>query len=167
MSETKNSEYIRGVSLENLEKLARIIKENGLEEIKITDKSVIIKGKRCPPPPPAQHSPSEVPLINLPFIKDTTPVKEAYAEKNVQSDEEISGNAVRSPIVGTYYGAPAPGKPPFVREGQSVKKGDVIMIIESMKLMNEVQSEFDGIVKKILVKDGESVEYDQTIMIIG
>ncbi len=165
MSEKNSGEYIYGVSLENLEKLARIVKENGLEEIKITDESVIIKGRRCPPP--AQHSPSEVPLINMPFIKDTPTVKEAYAEKNVQSDEEISGNAVRSPLVGTYYGAPAPGKPPFVKEGQSVKKGDVIMIIESMKLMNEVQSEFDGTVKKILVKDGEPVEYDQTIMIIG
>lgn len=167
MSEKNSGEYIYGVSLENLEKLARIVKENGLEEIKITDESVIIKGKRCPPPSPAQHSPSEVPLINMPFIKDIPTVKEAYAQKNERSDEEISGNAVRSPIVGTYYGAPAPGKPPFVQVGQSVKKGDVIMIIESMKLMNEVQSEFDGIVKKILVKDGEPVEYDQAIMIIG
>ncbi len=73
---------------------------------------------------------------------------------------------VKSPIVGTFYAASAPDKPPFVTVGQQVKKGDVIMIIESMKLMNEVQSEFDGTVAEILVKNGEAVEFDQPIMII-
>ena len=62
--------------------------------------------------------------------------------------------------------APSPDKPPFVKVGDTVKKGDVIMIIESMKLMNEVQSEFDGVVERILVTDGQAVEFDQPIMII-
>ena len=73
---------------------------------------------------------------------------------------------MKSPIVGTYYGAPSPEKPPFVKVGDTVKKGDVIMIIESMKLMNEVQSDYSGTVKEILVQNGEAVEYDQPIMII-
>ena len=80
--------------------------------------------------------------------------------------EEISGNTVKSPIVGTFYAAPAPDKAPFVTEGKAVKKGDVLFIIESMKLMNEIQSEFDGTVKKILVQDGQPVEYGQPILII-
>ncbi len=74
------------------------------------------------------------------------------------------GNIVKSPIVGTFYAAPAPDKAPFVTIGKQVKKGDVIMIIESMKLMNEVQSEFDGTVEEIMVENGEAVEFDQPIM---
>ena len=77
-----------------------------------------------------------------------------------------SGNIVKAPIVGTYYRSASPDKPPFVKIGDKVKKGDVIMIIESMKLMNEVQSEFDGVVERILVADGQAVEFDQPIMII-
>ncbi len=74
------------------------------------------------------------------------------------------GKIVKSPIVGTYYSAPAPDKPPFVKVGQKVKKGDVLMIIESMKLMNEIASEFDGVVAEILVENGTPVEFDQPIM---
>ena len=80
--------------------------------------------------------------------------------------QQVSGNVVKSPIVGTFYAAASPEKPPFVTVGQQVKKGDVLMIIESMKLMNEVQSEFDGTVAEILVKNGEAVEFDQPIMVI-
>ncbi|MCX7658310.1 MAG: acetyl-CoA carboxylase biotin carboxyl carrier protein [Oscillospiraceae bacterium] len=74
------------------------------------------------------------------------------------------GKIVKSPIVGTYYSSPAPDKPPFVKVGQKVKKGDVLMIIESMKLMNEIASEFDGVVAEILVENGTPVEFDQPIM---
>ncbi len=77
-----------------------------------------------------------------------------------------SGTTVKAPIVGTYYAASAPGKPPFVTVGQRIKKGDVIMIIETMKLMNEIQSDIDGVVSKIFVKDGQAVEFDQPIMVI-
>ncbi len=74
------------------------------------------------------------------------------------------GNLVKSPIVGTYYSAPAPDKAPFVTVGQKVKKGDTLMIIESMKLMNEINSEFDGTVAEIMVSSGAAVEFDQPIM---
>lgn len=90
----------------------------------------------------------------------------AGAAAPAPKEEEISGNTVKSPIVGTFYAAPAPDKPPFVTEGKAVHKGDVLFIIESMKLMNEIQSEFDGTVKKILVQDGQPVEYGQPILII-
>ena len=73
---------------------------------------------------------------------------------------------VKSPIVGTFYAAPSPDKAPYVTAGKQVKKGDVLFIIESMKLMNEIQSEYDGTVKKILVQDGQGVEYGQPILII-
>ena len=73
---------------------------------------------------------------------------------------------MRSPIIGTFYSAASPDKPPFVSIGQSVKKGDVLFIVESMKLMNEIKSEYDGVVRELLVQNGESVDYNQPIMVI-
>lgn len=149
---------IYDIDIETVEKLAGIVSSNELSEITVRDgeKSITIKGKKNPPPPPpvmpmGMPAPASVPAMNAP------------AEK---APEEITGNVVKSPIVGTFYAAPSPDKPAFVQVGDRVKKGDVIMIIESMKLMNEVQSDFDGVVEKILVSDGQAVEYDQPIMII-
>lgn len=81
-------------------------------------------------------------------------------------EEEISGNVVKSPIIGTFYASAAPDKPPYVTVGKTVQEGDVLFIIESMKLMNEVTSEFSGTVEKILVQNGQAVEYGQPIMVI-
>lgn len=80
--------------------------------------------------------------------------------------EEPEGKVVKSPLVGTYYAKPAPDKTDFVTPGQEVKKGDVLFIIESMKLMNEIQSEYSGVVREILVNNGQMVEYGQPILII-
>lgn len=88
----------------------------------------------------------------------------------VSTEEEAPahvGTPVVSPIVGTFYAASSPEKPPFVTVGSQVKKGDVLFIIESMKLMNEIASEVDGTVQEICVKNGEAVEYGQPIMYIG
>lgn len=146
---------IYNIDIETIEKLAGIVSSNELSEITVRDgeKSVTIKGKKCPPPPPS------MPMgISVPAPAITAPAEE--------KTETISGNVVKSPIVGTFYAAPSPEKPAYVKVGDMVKKGDVIMIIESMKLMNEVQSDFDGVVAEILVSDGQAVEYDQPIMII-
>lgn len=83
---------------------------------------------------------------------------------NAAEKREAAGKIVKSPIVGTYYNAPSPEKPPFVAVGQKVKKGDVLMIIESMKVMNEVPSEFDGTVAEIMVANGSAVDFDQPLM---
>ena len=115
----------------------------------------------------------EIVIESNPFKNSINSVKNSSVADNVvdQSDakkpeEVLSGNVVKSPIVGTFYSTPSPGKPPFVKVGDKVNKGDVIYIIESMKLMNEVKSEFTGVVKEILVESGESVEYGQPIMVI-
>ena len=89
------------------------------------------------------------------------------AQAAEQAKPAVSGKEVKAPIVGTFYAAPSPTEAPFVSVGDRVKKGDTIFIIESMKVMNEVQSEFDGVVKEILVESGDAVEFDQTVMIIG
>ncbi|RIH90193.1 Biotin carboxyl carrier protein of acetyl-CoA carboxylase [Calidithermus terrae] len=73
---------------------------------------------------------------------------------------------VKAPIVGTFYRAPSPDAEPFVKEGDTVKKGQVLCIIEAMKLMNEIESEVAGVVRKVLVNNGEPVEYGQVLFII-
>ncbi|RTG92515.1 acetyl-CoA carboxylase biotin carboxyl carrier protein [Thermus scotoductus] len=84
-----------------------------------------------------------------------------------EAKDECAGCVeVRAPIVGTFYRAPAPDAPPYVEEGDRVEKGQVLCIIEAMKLMNEIESEVSGIVKKILVKNGEPVEYGQPLFLI-
>lgn len=152
------------VKIEFIEQLAELVKAKDLGEITVADgeEVVTIKGKKCPPPPPMGGVP--MPPMGIPA---GMPAAAPVMQQNAQAEAPaVSGNVVKSPIVGTFYAASAPDKPPFVTVGQQVKKGDVIMIIESMKLMNEVQSEFDGTVAEILVKNGEAVEFDQPIMII-
>ena len=154
------------VKIEFIEQLAELVKAKDLGEITVADgeEVVTIKGKKCPPPPPLMGG-APIPPMGMPLVQ--APVMQQPAQQTAKAEAPaVSGNVVKSPIVGTFYAASAPDKPPFVTVGQQVKKGDVIMIIESMKLMNEVQSEFDGTVSEILVKNGEAVEFDQPIMII-
>ena len=150
------------VGIETIEKLADIINKKELSELTIADgdKTITIKGKKAAPVFAAPAAAAVSTPISAPSAVETLPPSEA------STASEISGKLVKSPIVGTFYAAPSPDKPPFVRVGDEVKKGDVIMIIESMKLMNEIQSDYDGIVDKILVSDGQAVEYDQPIMVI-
>ena len=81
------------------------------------------------------------------------------AEKVVSEKVKETGNLVTSPLVGTFYAAPSQDSQPFVKKGDVVKKGQVLAIVEAMKLMNEIESEFEGIVADILVENGQSVEY--------
>lgn len=142
------------IDIETIEKLADIVNGKELSEITVSDgdKTITIKGRKCMPVP----MPPAPPLSAVP----------AAAEKTAPKNEAVNGNIVKSPIVGTFYASPSPDKAPFVKVGDKVSKGDIIMIIESMKLMNEIQSDFDGVVEQILVSDGQAVEFDQPLMII-
>ena len=144
------------IDLETIEKLADIINKKELSELTITngENTITLRGRKCMPPMPPMAG------AHMHTVESTLAASEASMA------EEVSGKIVKSPIVGTFYSAPSPDKPPFVKTGDEVKKGDIIMIIESMKLMNEIQSEFDGTVEQILVSDGQAVEFDQPIMII-
>ena len=89
-------------------------------------------------------------------------------EESKQSSQEVENIVyVKSPLVGTFYRAPSPTSPPFVQQGQKVKKGDILCIIEAMKVMNEIKSDYDGIVKEILVENGKPVEFGQVLFIIS
>ena len=92
--------------------------------------------------------------------------KEINSNKNIEGQNNISGIEVTSPIIGTAYHAPEPGAKKFVEVGKKIKKGDTVMIVEAMKTMNHVPSSSDGTVKKILVADGQPVEFGQTLIIL-
>ena len=92
----------------------------------------------------------------------------APAQDNAQQEKEetLDGNVVKSPLVGTFYNAPSPDAEPYVKVGDTVKIGQVLAIVEAMKLMNEIESEFDGTVEKILVSNEEVVEFGQPLFVI-
>ncbi len=99
------------------------------------------------------------------------PVAQASASAPVapaisENSEAVSGNVVKSPLVGIFYSAAAPGEEPFVKVGDTVKKGQVLGIVEAMKLMNEIESDFDGVVKQILVDNEQMVEFGQPMFVI-
>ncbi|MGN0613538.1 MAG: acetyl-CoA carboxylase biotin carboxyl carrier protein [Porcipelethomonas sp.] len=150
------------LTLNEIEKLADKVNNGSLSKIKIADEKGEItieketKAAVMPPMPPVMNMVSQA--------ASAAASDQAAAESSVSAAE---GNVVKAPIVGTYYAAPGPDKEPFVTVGKQVKKGDVIMIIESMKLMNEVTSEFDGVVREILVENGSPLEFEQPVMIIG
>ena len=96
------------------------------------------------------------------------PVMENEASGNTGAAAEApEGQIVKSPLVGTFYAAPAEDADPFVTEGKAVKKGQTLGIVEAMKLMNEIESDFAGTVTEILVENGQAVEYGQPLMVIG
>ena len=144
-------------TIECVEALAKIVKDNDLGKLKISteDIDIVIEGKRCLPPMPAMM-PAAVPAASVAVA--------ATAAESAPVEAVLSGNIVTSPIVGTFYAAPSPDKPPFVKVGDTVNAGDVVCIIESMKLMNEINCEFSGKVAEIYVNNGEPVEFGQKIM---
>ena len=96
-------------------------------------------------------------------IENTSDREDYEIPKVEKKEEKTAGKIITSPMVGTFYMKPSPNADPYVKVGQKVKKGDVLCIIEAMKLMNEIEAEFDGEIKEILVKDGESVEYGKPL----
>ena len=138
-------------TIECIEKLMKKMNENGMTSLQISNDDIDIKLEKAVAPvyaaPVANYAAAPVAATT-----EATPAK------------AIVGNVVKSPIVGTFYNSPAPDKAAFVSVGQKVKKGDVLLIVESMKLMNEITSEFDGTVAEIYVETSSAVEYDQPLM---
>ena len=130
-----------------IKELVSCLEENKLSELEYSEKDIKIKV--------ARNSINDTSKIQL--IQNTNETK----EKKI-----ISGTEIKSPIIGTAYLAPEPGGKKFVEIGKNIKKGDTVMIVEAMKTMNHVPSPKDGVVKKIIVDDGQPVEFGQTLVIL-
>jgi len=146
---------------EYIEKLAKIINDNSLTEISLEDGEQAITIRKDLPEVVVGAS---APVVSAPA---SAPVTQAPAQKTEeQAEAEPQGKAITSPMVGTFYSASAPDAPAFVEVGSEVKVGDVVCIIEAMKLMNEIKSEQAGKVVKICVKNGDPVEFGQVLMYV-
>ena len=130
-----------------IKELSDYLKEFSLTEIEITEKDTKIKVAR-----------------NL--VKGNDEIQVVQNTNEIKEKEIISGTEIKSPIIGTAYLAPEPGGKKFVEIGKKIKKGDTVMIVEAMKTMNHVPSSKDGVVKKIVVDDGQPVEFGQTLIIL-
>jgi acetyl-CoA carboxylase biotin carboxyl carrier protein len=150
-------------TIEEIKELAKAVSEYKLEKIRIKtdDGELVIAGAA---PQPVQVVQQSAISAGVPVVQSAVSSVQAEVQETPDKEEIPVGNIVKAPIVGTFYAAASPDEPPYVKIGDTVKKGDVLMIIESMKLMNEVTSDFDGVVEEILVSNGEAVEYDQPLM---
>jgi acetyl-CoA carboxylase biotin carboxyl carrier protein len=144
------------LDLEIISEIIRIFKESDIAKLELSTKDFKIKLSKFGE---FQAVPT-ISLNNLQPTQATQPPKEA---PKVEVKEEKNIHIVKSPIVGTFYRAPAPGAKPSVEVGSRVKKGDVLCIIEAMKIMNEIKSDVDGIIEEILVENGQPVEYGQPL----
>lgn len=139
------------MNIDEIRALAAIVKENGLESLQVTEGelSVLLQmPKAAAPCAPTAPVPSAAPAAGV-----------APAEGAANS----TGKEILSPMVGMFYAAPSPDSQPFVRPGDAVKKGDVLCIIEAMKLMNEITAEEDGVIAEVLVDNGQVVEFSQPL----
>ena len=148
------------IDMDAIAHLADLVAQKDLGEITITDgsKTITVKGKKSLPPMP----------VGMPAVPAAAaPAAAAPSAAAPAAPAKPEGNVVKAPLVGTYYAAPSPDQKPFVQVGDTVKKGDVILIIESMKLMNEVTAETDGTILEICVQNGQVVEYGSELFRIG
>ena len=136
-----------------IKELSDYLKEFNLTEIEITEKDTKIKVSK-----------NNVSISNQPQV--VSPSSTVTSSASSQTQNIKSGTEITSPIIGTAYHAPEPGAKKFVEIGKKIKKGDTIMIVEAMKTMNHVPSTNDGVVKKILVNDGQPVEFGQPLIVL-
>ena len=150
------------MDLRKLKKLIDLVQESGIAELEITEGEEKVRINRVGVPGhPGMMSMSQ-PAAAMP-----APVAAAVAAPVPEVPAEPEGHVVKSPMVGTFYRSSAPGAKPFIEIGQNINAGETLCIIEAMKLLNEIEADQSGVVKKVLVENGQPVEYGQPLFIIG
>jgi acetyl-CoA carboxylase biotin carboxyl carrier protein len=153
------------MDLRKLKKLIDLVQESGIAELEITEGEEKVKiVKSVAPGAPA--APHPMPVAAPAPVAHAMPVSAPPAASTEPAPGQ-DGHVVKAPMVGTFYRSPSPDAKAFVEVGQAVKEGDTICIIEAMKLMNEIEADAGGIVKAILVENGQPVEYGQPLFILG
>lgn len=164
------------MEVEQIIKLMEAVSKNGLTEFSYEEDGTVLKLKKSNGKV-QQVQPQYIMMGNqmpqTPVMPAAIPAGAASAAPEEQGTEVSEaetipeGNVVSCPLVGTFYAASSPDAEPFVQVGDTVKKGQVLGIVEAMKLMNEIESEYDGVVKAILVNNGDLVEFGQDMFVIG
>ncbi|AWF79769.1 acetyl-CoA carboxylase biotin carboxyl carrier protein [Microbulbifer sp. A4B17] len=154
------------MDIRKIKKLIELLEESDIGELEIKEGEESVRISRgvsgaTQPVAPIYSAPP------APVAAPAAPVPSApAAPAEKESKPAISGHAVKSPMVGTYYAAPSPGAEPFVKVGQQVKVGDVVCIVEAMKMMNQIEADKAGTIESILLEDGQPVEFDQPLVTI-
>ena len=146
------------MDIRKVKKLIELIEKSDIAEIEIKEGDEGVRISRLSSSAPVQ-------MVSAP-APTAAAIAPAGAEPASTAEPVLSGNVIRSPMVGTFYRSPSPSSPVFVEVGQSVKLGDVLCIVEAMKMMNQIESDHAGVIEAILVEDGEPVEFDQPLMTI-
>lgn len=148
------------MDIRKVKKLIELLEESNIDELEIKEGEESVRISR--------NSGRITQMIAAPMqqMAPAAPIAAPVAAPAAASTPQHNGHVVRSPMVGTFYRSPSPGSPSFIEVGKSVKVGDVICIIEAMKMMNQIQAEKSGVIEAILVEDGQPLEFDQPIITI-
>lgn len=153
-----------------IEKLMELMRKHGMQEVSIADEKEEIR-ITAPAAPTMPFHMASIPAMATVQNSLTHPVASAAPTEASPANQAVrnataTGKMIKSPFVGTFYRSSQPGSQPFVSVGQRVKKGEVLCIVEAMKMMNEIESEVDGVIKEILVENEHPVEFDQPLFIV-
>jgi acetyl-CoA carboxylase biotin carboxyl carrier protein len=162
------------MDLDQLKRILELVREHEISEFEVEQNGLRLKIRKDAAGPVATPLPAALPTVVMAATPAVAPVVAAAAAPAAataatpaeSADTEIELAVVKSPIVGTFYRSPEPGTPPFVEVGTTVKKGQVLCIIEAMKLMNEIDCEYDGEIVNIYAENGQPVQYNERLFAI-
>lgn len=153
------------MDIRKIKKLIELVEESGISELEISEGEESVRISRAAPAAsfPVMQQAYAAPVQQPALSAAVAPVA---AEAAPAAATEISGHIVRSPMVGTFYRTPSPDAKAFIEVGQKVNVGDTLCIVEAMKMMNQIEADKAGVVKAILLKDGDAVEFDEPLVVI-
>jgi acetyl-CoA carboxylase biotin carboxyl carrier protein len=152
------------MDIRKVKKLIEMLEESSLNELEIKEGEESVKLVKSVGI--VQQSQVSAPLSTIQPLDESSSVAPNENSEDDTKEQIILGKSINSPMVGTFYNSPNPGADAFVKVGDSVSEGDVLCIIEAMKMMNEVKSDFNGTIKEILISDSEPVEYGEVLFVI-
>ncbi|WP_133544512.1 acetyl-CoA carboxylase biotin carboxyl carrier protein [Mesocricetibacter intestinalis] len=153
------------MDIRKIKKLIELVEESGIMELEISEGEESVRISRgAPAPSSVQYTLPAAAPAPAPSVAPAAQAAPAAAPS--LPAEELSGYLIRSPMVGTFYRSPSPEAKAFVEVGQAVKVGDALCIVEAMKMMNRIEADKAGVVKAILINDGDAVEFDEPLIVI-
>jgi acetyl-CoA carboxylase biotin carboxyl carrier protein len=155
------------MDLRKLKTLIDLVQQSGIAELEITEGEERVRISRGQPGGPPPAAPVQAYTMVPPPVPVAAGAPAAQRAEGGEAAAPAEGHVIRSPMVGTFYRSSAPGAKPFVEIGQAVKAGETLCIVEAMKLLNEIEADQDGVVKAVLVENGQPVEYGEPLFILG
>ncbi len=152
------------MDIRKIKKLIELVEESGITELEVSEEDGSVRISRAVSAPAIATQQYVAPQTIE--VAQTPPIEPKVETADVTSELVVTGHTIASPMVGTFYRSPSPDAAPFVEVGKSINVGDTLCIVEAMKMMNKIESDKAGIIKAILVNDGDAVEFDQPLIIV-